>query len=86
MPSAPPPSPPAIIRKPCFHPDFKGEIPDWGYGAVRMTYYHWVAYFFALFWNFVCCCIASSAKLEGSTTSIFLSLAWIVVSGHPGWM
>jgi len=67
--------------KPCFHHDFKGEIPDWGYGAVRMTYYHWVAYFFALFWNFVCCCIASSAQIDGSTTSIFLALAYIVAFG-----
>lgn len=29
---------PSINRKPCFHHDFQGEIPEWGYGAVRMTY------------------------------------------------
>ena len=38
-----------------------------------------MAYFFALFWNFVCCCIASSANKDNATTSIFLALAYIVV-------
>lgn len=66
--------------KPCFHHDFKGEIPEWGYAAVRQSYYHWLAYFFTLFANFVGLCVASGASGNdgNAVTSIFLALAFFV--------
>jgi hypothetical protein len=40
---------------PCFHHDFKGEIPDWGYKTLKRLYYTWVAFFILLFYNFLAC-------------------------------
>lgn len=68
--------------KPCFHHDFKGEIPEWGYGSTKALYYHWVAYFVTLCWNFIACCAGMSLDgVEGTTQAMFLALAYIIVFG-----
>jgi len=40
---------------PCFHHDFRGEIPDWGYTTLKRTYQMWLVYFFILFYNMIAC-------------------------------
>lgn len=73
--------------KPCYHHDFKGELPDWGYGITRQLYYYWLAYFFALFWNFIGSCAAMSLNysVTDTTQSMFLSLAYIIFFGFLGY-
>lgn len=39
--------------RPCFHHDFRGEIPRWGYSTTRFLYIIWYLTVFALFWNMV---------------------------------
>lgn len=47
--------------KPCFHHDFRGELPAYGYSLTKQGYYYWCAYFFTLFWNAICVCVAQSS-------------------------
>jgi hypothetical protein len=54
--------------KPCFHHDFRGELPAYGYSLTKQGYYYWCAYFFTLFWNMICACVAMGSGL--SSTSV----------------
>eukprot|EP00040_Diaphanoeca_grandis_P029048 m.169087 g.169087 ORF g.169087 m.169087 type:complete len:325 (+) comp31551_c2_seq1:57-1031(+) len=74
--------------RPCFHHDFQGEIPEWGYSAVKIAYYKWVAYVACLFWNMVCCFAALGLKNKGSDefTSAGLSVAFFFLLGPLGYL
>jgi len=74
--------------KPCFHHDFQGEIPDWGYSAVKILYYKWVAYCACLFWNMICCFAALGLKDKGSDeyASAGMSVAFFILLGPLGYL
>lgn len=66
--------------KPCFHHDFKREIPDWGYSAVKVTYYKWAGYIGCLFWNMICC-FAALGLDNPNYSSAGLSVAYFLLMG-----
>eukprot|EP00040_Diaphanoeca_grandis_P025795 m.143424 g.143424 ORF g.143424 m.143424 type:complete len:391 (-) comp30318_c1_seq1:42-1214(-) len=39
--------------RPCFHHNFKAELPSWGYSTVKLMFVIWYANALALFWNFI---------------------------------
>lgn len=53
--------------KPCFHHDFRGELPAYGYAVTKHGYYYWCAYFFVLFWNMICSCVAMGTYSNADT-------------------
>jgi len=48
--------------KACFHHDFKGEIPEWGYLALKNVYRSWVFYSVNLLFNCICAWAALDVK------------------------
>jgi len=72
--------------KPCFHHDFRGELPAYGYSVAKHGYYVWCAYFFGLFWNFVCGCIALSAGIDNSSVLLGLAFAYLFIFGPMAYM
>lgn len=68
--------------KPCFHQDFKGEIPKYGYNVSREAYYFWMFTSVGYFWNFVCCLAALDWGGSGVSSSAGVSCAFFVL-GTP---
>ena len=48
--------------RPCFHHDFRGEIPEWGYPTLKNVYRSWVFYCINLLFN----CISAWAALDAA--------------------
>eukprot|EP00041_Stephanoeca_diplocostata_P014484 m.263932 g.263932 ORF g.263932 m.263932 type:complete len:318 (-) comp19714_c0_seq1:1134-2087(-) len=66
--------------KPCFHHDFKGEIPEWGYAATKHCYWIWLLYFVSLFWNMICNAVALGANdVSHADQSFGLSVAYFFI-------
>jgi hypothetical protein len=64
--------------KPCFHHDFKGEIPDWGYKAIKHVYWSWFLYFVCLAWNMIAS-VASAGNGRNSCIKEPGRSAWLGV-------
>eukprot|EP00039_Didymoeca_costata_P024587 m.10761 g.10761 ORF g.10761 m.10761 type:complete len:348 (+) comp4315_c0_seq1:1278-2321(+) len=68
--------------KPCFHHDFVGEIPEWGYRVTKRVYQCWVMYFVCLFWNMICMMAALDCKdCDKPVLSVVLSILYFFVFG-----
>jgi len=65
--------------KPCFHHDFKGEIPQWGYSTTRYVYYIWWLNCFALVWNLICLfAVLASSSDNTSVETALIGLLLVV--------
>jgi len=48
--------------RPCFHHNFRAELPTWGYSTVKLLFAIWYVNSLALFWNFIATLAALDCK------------------------
>lgn len=71
----------------CFHHDFQGEIPDWGYGTLKRMYQMWLLYFLVLFWNLVCSLASiGCSNCESTGSQAGFALLWFLLFSPLSYM
>ena len=66
--------------KPCFHHDFEGEIPRYGFNVSREGYYLWMLVLIGYAWNLICSLSGLGTNIYGGAmgVSAIVSTIWFL--------